>query len=119
MALWSPPADAKYLYIGYPDDTALVYWHSYLFDTDEQLLHRRLCKLAPTYTDFAFFKLSTTYAHRADERFMAVYYPGDEITFAEQAVIDELMAFPKDNPLAFYDACMRHVPFKLHLNPDL
>lgn len=47
---------------------------------------------------------------------MTVYYPGDEITFAEQAVIDELMAFPKDSPLAFYDACMRHVPFKSHLN---
>ena len=114
MARWTPPADAKYLYIGYPADAVPAYRHTYLFDTDEQLLHRRLCKLAPTCTDFAFFKLSTTYAHRAEERFAAVYYPGDEITPAEQAVIDELMAFPKDNPLAFYDACMRHVPFEAY-----
>lgn len=114
MARWTPPADAKYLYIGYPADAVPTYRHTYLFDTDEQQLHRRLCKLAPNCDDFSFFKLSAAYAHRAEERFVAVYYPGDEITPAEQAIIDELMTFPKDDPLAFYDACMRHVPFEAY-----
>ena len=114
MARWTPPEDAKYLYIGYPADAVPAYRHTYLFDINEQLLHRRLCKLAPACTDFAFFKISSAYAHRSAERFMAVYYPGDEISPAEQAVIDELMAFPKDDPLAFYDACMRHVPFEAY-----
>lgn len=114
MARWTLPAGAEYLYIGYPDDAAPSYLHTYLFDTDEQLLHRRLCKLAPNCDDFAFSKISSAYAHRSAERFMAVYYSGDEISPAEQAVIDELVAFPKDDPLAFYDACMRHVPFEAY-----
>lgn len=59
---------------------------------------------------FRFFKISTTYAHTAGYQFYAVYYQGDEISPEDQAVIDALNAFPKDDPVAFYDECMKHVP---------
>ena len=56
------------------------------------------------------FKKSTAFAHTAGYQFYAVYYQGDEISPEDQAVIDALNAFPKDDPVAFYDECMKHVP---------
>ena len=108
MPRWTPLADAKYRYISYPDEAEPTYRHTYLFDTDERLLHWRLSKLVPTCTDFA-----TAHAHRAAEHFMAIYYHDDKISPTEQAVIDDLIAFPKEDPLTFYDTYMRHVPLRM------
>lgn len=73
-------------------------------------MHRRLLRMAKRCEAIRFLKISTAYAHTAGYQFYAVYYQGDEISPEDQAVIDALNAFPKDDPVAFYDECMKHVP---------
>ena len=103
MEKWTIPAEAKYLYIGSANTADPAFRHRFLFDTDEQNLHRRLLRMAKHCESFHFLKISTAYAHTAKYQFCAVYYPGDEISAEDQAVIDVLNAFPKDDPVAFYD----------------
>ncbi len=63
------------------------------------------------YTNYLIFlKISTKYEHSSDYEFYTVYCRGDYISQGDQAVIDALNAFPKDDPLAFYDECMKHIP---------
>ena len=110
MEKWTIPAEAKYLYIGSANTADPAFRHRFLFDTDEQNLHRRLLRMAKHCEAFRFLKISTAYAHTAGYQFYAVYYQGDEISPEDQAVIDALNAFPKNDPVAFYDECMKHVP---------
>lgn len=115
MEKWTIPERAQYVYIGAVEYPAQEHIGRYLFDVDERNLHRRLLRMAKNSDSFEFLKLSTQYAHASDYRFYAVYYPGDYISPEDQAVIDALNAFPKDDPLAFYDECMKHVPGEAYL----
>lgn len=103
------PADAKYLYIGSVNAPDHIFCQHFLFDVDERRLHQRLLRMAKHADSFNFLKISTQYAHSSDYEFYAVYYRGDYISPENQAVIDALNAFPKDDPLAFYDECMKHI----------
>lgn len=114
MEKWTIPEGAKYVYIGSVKHPAPEYISRFLFDTDEVRLHQRLLRMAKGSASFEFLKLSTQYSHAADYRFTAVYYRGDYISPEDQAVIDALNTFPKDNPLAFYDECMKHVPYEAY-----
>ena len=112
MEKWTIPAEAKYLYIGSANTADPAFRHRFLFDTDEIRLHQRLLRLAKGAETFEFTKISTQYAHTAGYLFDAVYYRGDYVSPEDQAVIDYLNAFPKDDPLAFYDECMKHIPYE-------
>lgn len=103
------PADAKYLYIGSVNAPDHIFYQHFLFDVDERRPHQRLLRMAKHANSFNFLKISTQYAHSSDYEFYAVYYRGDYISPENQAVIDALNAFPKDDPLAFYDECMKHI----------
>lgn len=103
------PADAKYLYIGSVNAPDHIFYQHFLFDVDERRPHQRLLRMAKHANSFNFLKISTQYAHSSDYEFYAIYYRGDYISPENQAVIDALNAFPKDDPLAFYDECMKHI----------
>ena len=112
MEKWTIPDDAKYIYIGSVEEPSPAFLSRFLFDADEVRLHQRLLRMAKGEETFEFTKISTQYAHTAGYLFDAVYYRGDYISPENQAVIDHLNAFPKDDPLAFYDECMKHVPYE-------
>ena len=114
MEKWTIPQEAKYFYIGTVEHPDPEHLGRYLFDADERNLHRRLLRMAKDKEDFNFYKISTQYAHRAEYLFGAVYDSGDVIPPEDQAVIDALNAFPKDDPLAFYDECMKHIPYEAY-----
>lgn len=114
MEKWSVPDRVKYIYIGSVENPAPVFLSRFLFDTDEVHLHQRLLRMAKGAESFKFTKISTQYAHTAGYLFNAVYYRGDYVSPEDQAVIDHLNAFPKDDPIAFYDECMKHVPYEAY-----
>ena len=102
MEKWTIPAEAKYLYIGSANTADPAFRHRFLFDTTSRTCTGGFYTWQSTAKPSLFENINRLCAY-GQYQFCAVYYPGDEISAEDQAVIDVLNAFPKDDPAAFYD----------------